>query len=120
MFAWIKGYISWLIIGILTVLCLFLIYAWIDARVTIDHAWRVVDWERNDKEVLRTLFQETGKHMSRTELKQLVIKHFGKDHLIKEDARDELSVDNIILKFDGETLTEVRFPDEELITKPRN
>lgn len=104
---------SWLIIGALAIICVFLLYAWIDARVTIDHAWRVVDWERKDKEVLRALFREAGRHMNRSELKQLITKHFGKDHLIKEDARDELSVDNIILKFDGESLSKVMFIDEE-------
>lgn len=113
MIQWIKSHLSWLIIGVLASICLFLFYAWIDARVTIDHAWRVVDWERRDKVVLRALFQETGKRMSRSELKQLVTKHLGKGHLIKEDARDELSVDNIILKFDGESLSEVKFIDEE-------
>ncbi len=113
MIAWIKNHLNVLAIGILIVVCIFLLYAWIDARVTIDHAWRVIDWERNDKEVLRALFQETGKHMSRSELKQLVTKHFGKDHLIKEDTQDKLSVDNIILKFDDESLSKVMFIDEE-------
>ena len=113
MIVWIKGHLSWLVIGVLIIICMFLLYAWIDARVTIDHAWRVVDWERNDKKVLRDLLQETAKQMSRTEIKQLVIKRFGKDHLIKEDAKDELSVDNIIIKFHGDSLSEIKFIDEE-------
>lgn len=113
MISWIKGHISWLIVGILTILSAFLLYAWIDARVTIDHAWRVIDWERNDKKVLRDLLQETAKQMSRTEIKQLVATRFGKDHLIKEDEKDELSVDNIIIKFKADAFYEIKLSDEQ-------
>ena len=113
MISWIKGHISWLAVGILIILCMFLLYAWIDARVTVDHAWRVVDWERNDKKALRALLQETGKHMHRNELTRFVKEHFkGELDVIKEEG-DQLSLNGIILKFDGEFLSKVMFINEE-------
>ncbi len=108
MILWIRRHLGWIIAVILGVLCIFFINAWIDARITIDHAWRVVDWERSDKKILYTLLQETGKRMNRSEIEQIVTKHFGKDYLIKKEEPDELSIDNVILKFKGDSLVEIK------------
>jgi len=109
MVSWIKGHMGWLLgLLILIVLCVFLLYSWIDTLVSLDHAHQGQKYQRRQIEVLERLVLETGKRMSRSEIKQVVTQHFRKDYLIKEDAEDEISVDNIILKFRGDSLVEVK------------
>lgn len=111
MISWMKIHLGWLVAGILGMFCIFFINAWIDARITITYTLSELDQQKKMTKTLRDLLQETGKQMSRTEIKQLVVKRFGKDHLIKEDVKDELSVDNIIIKFKGDALYEIKLGD---------
>ena len=106
---WVKGHLGWLLgLLILIIICIFLLYSWINALVSLDHARQEQKYQRKEIEVLESLFLEAGKRMSRTEIKEVVTKRFGKDHLIKEEEPDELSVDNVILKFRGDSLVEVK------------
>ena len=113
MFLWFKGHMGWLLgLLILIGICVFLLYSWIDTLVSLDYARQEQKYQREEIEVLQSLLLETGKRMSRSEIEQLVTKHFGKDHLIKKDEEDELSIDNVILKFKDNSLIEVKSPDE--------
>jgi hypothetical protein len=100
---------GWLL-GILIVvaICVFLVYSWIDSRVSLDYARQELKYQRREIEVLQSLLLETGRRMSRAEIEQLVTKHLEKDHLIKRDEPDELSINNIILKFKGDSLVDVK------------
>ena len=109
MLLWVRGHMGW-ILGflILIVICVFLLYSWINSRVSLDYARQEQKYQREEIAVLQNLLLETGKRMSRSEIKEMVSKRLGKDHLIKEDEKDELSVDNVILKFRGDSLIEVK------------
>ncbi|GAB4484066.1 MAG: hypothetical protein OHK006_07350 [Thermodesulfovibrionales bacterium] len=50
--------------------------------------------------------------MNRSEIEQLITKRFEKDHLIRKDGQDEISIDNIVLKFKGDSLVEVKSLNE--------
>jgi hypothetical protein len=113
MIPWIKDHIGWLSgVLVLLAICIFLLYSWIDSRVTIEYMLQEQKDQRREIEVLQNLLLETGKRMSRSEIEQLVIKLMGKDH-IKEESHDELSVDGgILLKFKGDSLVEVKAMNE--------
>ncbi|MFZ3138358.1 MAG: hypothetical protein WA126_13325 [Thermodesulfovibrionales bacterium] len=107
--AWIKAHIGWLSgLVILLLICLFFLYAWFDSRVTITYMLQEHEDRCREIEVLQSLLLETGKQMNRSEIEQIVTKRFGKDYLIKKDEEDELSVDNVILKFKGGSLIKVK------------
>ncbi len=109
MISWIKAHTGWLSgLVILLVICLFFLYAWFDSRVTITYMLQEHQDQRREIEALQKLLLETGKRMSRSEIEQLIIKHMGKDH-IKEESRDELSVDGgILFIFKGDSLVSVK------------
>ncbi|MEW6110400.1 MAG: hypothetical protein AB1632_14725 [Nitrospirota bacterium] len=108
MIAWIRKHLGWIAAIILGGLCIFFIDAWIDSRITITY----MDQEHKDRcreiKVLQSLLLEAGKQMNRSEIEQIVTKRFGKDYLIKKDEEDELSVDNVVLKFKGDSLVAVK------------
>lgn len=109
MIAWIKAHIGWLsVLMILLAINLFLLYSWFDSRVTITY----MDQEHQDRcgeiEVLQRLLLATGTRMDRSEIEQVVTKHFGKVYLIKKDEEDELSINNVILRFKGDSLIKVQ------------
>lgn len=109
MISWIKAHMGWLLgLLILFAICIFLLYSWFDSRVTITYMLQEQKDQRREIEVLQSLLLQTGKQMSRSEIEQVVAKHFGKDHLIKKEQEDELSVDSVILKFKGDSLVAVK------------
>jgi len=108
MIAWLKAHMGWFLgLLILIVICIFLLYSWIDSLVSLDYSRQSEKDQHREREVLQSLLLETGKRMSRSEIEQLVTEHFAKDHLIKKEEQDELSIDNITLKFRGDSLVEV-------------
>lgn len=113
MFSWVKAHIGW-ILGVFTLiaLCVFLLYSWVDTLVSLGYARQEQKSQHEEVVILQRLLLETGKRMRRSEIEQVITKGFGKDYLIKKDEEDELSVDNVILKFEGDTLVEVKFPDQ--------
>ncbi len=109
MFFWIKERIGW-VSGLLILIgiCTFLLYSWIDVLVSLDYARQQNKYQKREIKLHKSLLLETGKRMSRSEIKRVVTQCFGKDHIIKENGPDELSVDNIVLKFSGDSLVEVK------------
>ncbi len=112
MILWIRKHLGWIVAVIFGGLCIFFINAWIDSRITIEYMLQEQKYQRQEIEVLQRLFIEIGKRMSRFEIEQTVTKHFGKDYLIKKEEQDELSIDNVILKFKGDSLVEVKSTNE--------
>ncbi len=114
MISWIKDHLGCLL-GLLVLigLCIFLLYSWFDSRVTITYMLQEQKDQRREIEVLQSLLLQTGKRMSRSEIEQIVTKHFWKDYLIKKDEEDELSVDNVILKFEGASLVKVKSTNDD-------
>jgi hypothetical protein len=113
MISWIKDHLGWFLGSlILLVICIFLLYSWIDSRVTIEYVLQEQKNQRREIEVLQSLLLETGRRMSRSEIEQLVTKRIGENR-IKKEAQDELSIDGgIILKFRGDSLVEVKSMNE--------
>jgi len=103
MLSWIKEHMV-LVLGFLVVICIFLLYSWIDSRVSLDYARQEQKVQRKEIDSLQRLLLEAGKQMSRTEIEQLVTKLFGKDY-IKKEGQDELVLEGgIVLKFKGNVL----------------
>lgn len=114
MIAWGKKYKCSITISALLIVCTFLGYSWVNALVTVDHAWKEAEWRGKKIEVLKDLLQETGKHTTRRDLLQFINMRF-KDkskHLVKED-KDSITVDDVIIKFNGESFSGVKFINEE-------
>jgi hypothetical protein len=84
MILWIKAHIGWLsVLFILLIICTFLLYSWLDARITIEYVLQEQKDQLKEIEVLQSLLLETGKRMSRSEIEQLVAEHIGKEHMKK-------------------------------------
>jgi|AMWB02.1.fsa_nt_gi Na+-transporting NADH:ubiquinone oxidoreductase subunit NqrC len=114
MILWIKGHLTWIVIVVLIVSCGIFLFSWVDALVTIDNVSSERERQRGMANVLRSLLQETGKDTSRTEITKFVREHYSDNtmHVIKEE-NNRLSVDGIILIFNGQNISEVKFIDEE-------
>jgi hypothetical protein len=110
MYIWIKEHMMW-ILGFLIVACIILIYLWVDSRVSLDYARQEQKYQHRQLKILQSLLQETGKRLNRSEIKHVVIMNFGKDFVIKEDS-EQISVDDIIFKFNGDTLIQVKLLNE--------
>jgi hypothetical protein len=95
---------------LLVIICAFLLYSWIDARVTIDHARQEQEYQSRRINLLENMLQVTGGHLSRSEMILLFKKRFGKDHIIKEDG-DKIQVDNILFKFKDDSFEGLEFVD---------
>jgi len=108
--AWLKRHLNW-VLGLLLIICIFLLYSWINALVSLDYARQEEKYQRENVQLLQSLLQETGKKMSQSEIRQLVKSRFGKEHIIKEQ-QNQISVDNIILKFNGNSLVEIKLLDD--------
>jgi len=57
--------------------------------------------------IIKSLVQDTALKMSRTEIKKIIGENFSTDYIIKED-KTEISVDQVVFKFDGEKLVKVQ------------
>jgi len=113
MISWIRDHLGWLLgILFLLVACIFLLYSWIDSRVTIEYVLQGQKNQRREIEVLQSLLLETSKRMSRSEIEQIVTNCIGKNRM-KKESQDELSIEGgIILKFRGDSLVEVKSMNE--------
>jgi hypothetical protein len=107
MFSWLKDQVTMLSLVSLF-LCAFLLYSWIDSRVTIDHARQEQEYQLRKMNLLQDILKATGIRVPRSEMIQLIRKQFGKNHIIKEGA-DSLQIDDIIFKFKGESFDGVEF-----------
>lgn len=106
--------ISWVLAATFFMSTVFLLYSWIDARITVDHAWREAEWRGKRIELLRGLLQETGKCSNRIEITRS-IKSLYKDnnkHVI-EESQNQIAIDDLILIFDGNSISKIKFIDEK-------
>jgi hypothetical protein len=104
-----KANIDWLLgFLLLSFICVFLFYSWIDARVTSTYLLQEQKDQRREIEVLQSLLLEIGKQANRFEIEQIVLKRLGKDR-VKKERQDELSLDGgVVLRFKGDSLVEVK------------
>jgi len=107
MLHWFKGQLTVLSV-LLAFICAFMLYLLIDSKVTIDHARQEQEYQHRRISLLIDMFWVTGAHLPRTEMAELVIKRFKKDHIVKEN-KDKVQVDDILIKFKGESFDGIEF-----------
>jgi len=109
--SWMRANGGWLVAtSFLCVICGCLVYILIDKSVTINYAWQEQKYQQEQIAVLQQLLLETSRKMKRSEIKRIIMERFGKNHLIKEDVPNKISVDNVILEFKGDSLVGVKSP----------
>lgn len=81
-------------------------YAWLNAATALDDARQEQQHLRNRIQLLRSLCLVSASKMTRADLTHSLRVNFGNGHIIKEHG-DQIEVDDIIIKFRGETVIDV-------------
>ena len=86
-------------------------YTSFSGAVSLDQARKQQNLERHRERLLESLLLKVAGNLSRKEVVSLVNGNFGDGHIIKED-KDQITVDDVIFRFDGDTLISVSSLDE--------
>jgi hypothetical protein len=100
------GTACFIAIALLATTVLYFAVAWFDSTTELSDARQEQKYEKDRENILKTLLLIAGNRLTRQELCRLVRTNLGTGHVIREDS-DTLTVDGVILKFNGNTLTDV-------------
>ena len=95
------------LIVIALLLAFFLIYSWIDARITLDYYGQELKYRAEHIKLQQKLLFELGVNKSKAELLQLAEKLQNEGHIVKSENTDEIGIDGVILHFHGDSLVKV-------------
>ena len=98
-------------IVILIVVATALAYTTFTTAISLDYARTEQELQRQRQHLLQELFLKAASHISRNELVMLVKKSFAMDHVVKEGS-NQISIDDIVLIFDGDAIKSVSSLDE--------
>jgi hypothetical protein len=96
----------------LLVLCLYLAYHALDQAVSLDHAWSRQDMIEKELDVLRSFTLDMTKGAKRDAIRNLLTTKYARDHLIKDEDKDTIHVDNVGLRFRGDELVGIILTSE--------
>jgi hypothetical protein len=99
------------VVSALLVAVIALGYTSFSAAVSLDHARKQQDLQRQREHLLESLLLKLAGNLPRKEVVLLVNKNFGVGHIIKED-KNQVTVDDVVLTFDEGTLIGVSSLDE--------
>jgi hypothetical protein len=92
-------------------LSLYLTYRLVDLSISLDHARAARQTLEEDRRILQTLTTNLAQGVKRDRLKSLVLKHYDKGYILKEEG-DVLFVDGVGLRFAGDVFVGIVFMNE--------
>ncbi|MBU2591063.1 MAG: hypothetical protein ABIJ24_06545 [Nitrospinota bacterium] len=111
MLSWIKKNMEWTL-GLLVVISVLLLSALINSGISNEIALKEQRAQRREIAVLQNLLLESSKKMRRSEIEQIIETRFGEGYFKKENQDELLLYGDIILKFEGNSLVEVKSLDK--------
>jgi hypothetical protein len=94
-------------VGVLLLLLAAVSYYCYDRIVSLDYCRGENVDLRRQQDLLMSLLLRTGRPLNRAQWSEMLKADFSNDHLVKEYP-NELSVDNVLLKFKGNDLIEIK------------
>ncbi len=81
-------------------------YTSFSGAVSLDQATKTTEFRATSRASAGIFLLKVAGNLSRKEVVSLVNGNFGDGHIIKED-KDQITVDDVIFRFDGDTLISV-------------
>jgi hypothetical protein len=99
--------------ALLIVYAAYATYGMIDTSVSLNYARQGQMSDQEDADVLRDLLLGASARWNRTDFIKLVEKKFGNspfgpNHIVKKE-RDQLEINGIIIQFNGQSISNVKF-----------
>lgn len=95
-----------IVCALLLLACADLAYRLLDTSISLDYAREEGRHNNGQIAVLSRLLEKAGGPLGRDGFERLLDRDFGSEYLIKKEE-NEISVDQIILRFDGNALVSV-------------
>lgn len=107
------GIFTIVIVVFLTLAVAILGYVAFSSAISLDHARKEQEHQRQREHVLQALLLKTSSYISRNQLVALVKENFGTDHIVKEE-HNQITIDDTVLKFEGDRVKSISSINDEL------
>ncbi len=98
---------KYFLIGIISLVIIFLVYSLIDSGITIDYMSQGQRSQSEQIRFLQRLLLEVGTTKNKSEILRIADRLGKEGHIIKSEDSSEIEIDGIVLYFRNDTLVKV-------------